>query len=136
MKHIFLDTNIIIDLIYNREPFGKSAIQIFQGAESKKYKLYASSHSIATTHYLLKKFVEEKKLRKILSELLNFINIISIDDVIIKKSLKSAHKDFEDAIQMNCAYSNPKIECILTRNIKDFKLCEIDVYTSEEFLNL
>ena len=30
----------------------------------------------------------------------------------------------------------PKIECILTRNIKDFKLCEIDVYTSEEFLNL
>ena len=98
--------------------------------------MYASSHSIATTHYLLKKFVEEKKLRKILSELLNFINIISIDDVIIKKSLKSAHKDFEDAIQMNCAYSNPKIECILTRHIKDFKLCEIDVYTSEEFLNL
>ena len=35
MKHIFLDTNIIIDLISNREPFGKSAIQIFQGAESK-----------------------------------------------------------------------------------------------------
>jgi len=33
MKHIFLDTNIIIDLISNREPFGKSAIQIFQGAE-------------------------------------------------------------------------------------------------------
>jgi predicted nucleic acid-binding protein len=57
MKRVFLDTNIIVDLIADRRPFSKYAIQIFQKAESKELELFTSSHSIATTHYLLKKYL-------------------------------------------------------------------------------
>jgi predicted nucleic acid-binding protein len=134
MTKIFVDTNIIIDLIADRRPFSKLAIEIFEMAETKKIKLFSSSHTFATTHYLLKKYIDEKQLRKILDELSDYVQIVAVDQVIIKKSLKSKHKDFEDAIQINCAYSIANIDFIVTRNIKDFKNVEISVFTPEELI--
>lgn len=134
MKKIFVDTNIIVDLIADRRPFSKFAIEIFSKAEDKKLKLYTSSHSIATTHYLLKKYIEEKKLRNVLYNLLDYIQVIPVDLDVIKKGLKSKHKDFEDAIQMLCAYSIEKMDCIVTRNIKDFRDCEIPVLSPDELV--
>ncbi len=134
MKKIFVDTNILVDLIADRRPFSKFAIEIFSKAENKKIKLFTSSHSIATTHYLLKKYVAEKELRDILYNLLEFVNVIPVDSDTIKKGLKSKHKDFEDAIQMICAYSIEKIDCIVTRNIKDFRDSEILVLPPDELV--
>jgi predicted nucleic acid-binding protein len=134
MKKVFVDTNIIVDLIADRRPFSKFAIEIFTKAEDKKFKLYTSSHSIATTHYLLKKYIEEKELRNVLYNLLDFIQVIPVDLDLIKKGLKSKHKDFEDAIQMLCAYSIEKMDCIVTRNIKGFRDCEIPVLSPDELV--
>ena len=55
MKKVFVDTNILIDLLADRPPFSKYAIEIFDLAERKKVELFTSSHSFATTHYILKK---------------------------------------------------------------------------------
>lgn len=49
---VFLDTNILVDLIADRKAFSKHAIEIFKYAEDFKVQLFTSSHSIATTHYL------------------------------------------------------------------------------------
>jgi predicted nucleic acid-binding protein len=135
MKKVFVDTNILIDLIADRKPFSKFAIEIFEMAEEKKIKLFTSSHSIATTHYLLKKYIGEKELREIIYALLDYLVIIPIDIDIIKKGLKSKHKDFEDALQIICAYSIERINCIVTRNTRDFKDSEIPVLTPDEFIN-
>ena len=132
MKRIFVDTNVIVDLIADRKPFSKFAVEIFKKAEEKKIKLYTSSHSIATTHYLLKKYIDEKTLRDVLYQLLDYLHVVSVDVDIIKKGLKSKHKDFEDAIQMISAYSVEKMDYILTRNIKDFRDSEIPVLAPEE----
>jgi predicted nucleic acid-binding protein len=132
MKKIFVDTNILVDLIADRRPFSKFAIQIFSKAEEKKIKLYTSSHTIATTHYLLKKYLDEKDLREILINILDYLNIVAIDLDVLKKGLKSKHKDFEDALQIISAYSIEKIDCIVTRNIKDFKESEIPVLSPDE----
>ena len=134
MKKIFVDTNIFIDLIADRRPFSKFAIEIFSKAQDKKLKLYTSSHSIATTHYLLKNYIEEKELRNVLYNLLDYIQVIPVDLDVIKKGLKSKHKDFEDAIQMLCAYSIEKMDCIVTRNSKDFRDCEIPVLSPDELV--
>ena len=125
MKNIFLDTNIIVDIIADRKPFSKYAIELFQKAENSEVQLFTSSHSIATTHYILKKHLEEKQLREVLSNLLDYFTIIAVDVDILKKGLRSNHKDFEDSIQILCASTIEKIECIVTRNKKDFKTSEI-----------
>jgi len=136
MKKVFVDTNILVDLIAERKPFSKFAVQIFSKAEDGKIKLYTSSHSIATTHYLLKKYVDEKKLREILYDILDYLNVIGIDQDVIKKGLKSKHKDFEDGLQIICAYSIEKLEYIVTRNVKGFKGSEIPILTPEELAKL
>ena len=134
MKKVFVDTNILVDLIADRKPFSKFAIQLFLKAEERKIKLYASSHSIATTHYLLKKYIDEKDLREVLFNILDYLNIVAIDLDVLKKGLKSKHKDFEDALQIISAYSIEKIDCIVTRNIKDFKESEIRVLSPDELI--
>lgn len=134
MKKLFLDTNILIDLIADRRPFSKYAIQIFQKAELKEIQLFTSSHSIATTHYVLRKYIGETELRDVVYDLLDYITVIAVDVDILKKGLRSSYKDFEDAIQIFCASSVHNIDCIVTRNTKDFKMSEIPAFNPDEII--
>ncbi len=132
MKKYFVDTNIIIDLIADRKPFSKFALKLFMLAEQKQVRLFTSSHSIATTYYLLQKYLDEKKLRLVLLDLLEYVTIIPIDITILKKGLKSSFKDFEDAVQSNCAYTVAEMDGIITRKPKDFSGSTIPVMAPEE----
>lgn len=76
---------------------------------------------------MLKKHINEKELREILYNLLDFISIVGFNQEVIKRSLKSKHKDFEDAIQIIAAQSVNDLNCIITKNIKDFKDADITV---------
>ena len=134
MKKIFLDTNILVDLIADRKPFSKYTIQLFQKAELNEIQLFTSSHSIATTHYLLKKYLGENELRVVIYDLLEYVTVISVDIYIIKKGLRSNHIDFEDSIQILCASTVPNIDCIVTRNTKDFKTSEIPAFNPDEII--
>jgi predicted nucleic acid-binding protein len=129
---IFVDTNILVDLLADREPFSKYAIAIFNAAEHNKITLYTSSHSIATTYYILRKFKEDYALREILLGLMEYVIIVPVDTAILAKGLRSKQKDFEDSIQIYCASGIDQIDCIVTRNIKDFKGSEIPVMAPDE----
>ncbi|MGZ3776509.1 MAG: type II toxin-antitoxin system VapC family toxin, partial [Mucilaginibacter sp.] len=116
MKLVFADTNILVDLLADRRPYSKFAIELFDMAEKANVKLFTSSHSYATTHYILKKYMEEAVLRKVLLSLLDYVEIIPVDLAIIRKGLLSKHKDFEDAIQILAANTVHKLDFIVTRN--------------------
>lgn len=133
---LFLDTNILVDLIGDRKPYSKFAIEIFQLADQQKIKLYTSSHSIATTYYLTKKYSDDKSLRNNLLNLFDFLTVIPIDADVLKKGLRSKHKDFEDGIQIIAASSVGKMDGIVTRNPKDFKNSEIPVFAPDEITSL
>jgi predicted nucleic acid-binding protein len=134
MTNIFVDTNILIDLLADRQPFSKFAIEIFELASKKKLTLFTSSHAVATTHYVLKKYIQEDELRKVIGDLLDFLRVIPVDVAVIKKSLLSNHKDFEDAIQIFASHAEKDIDVIVTRNVKDFKNAEIAVLPPDELL--
>jgi predicted nucleic acid-binding protein len=135
MKKVYVDTNILVDLLADRKPYSKAATELFNRAEKDQVMLYTSSHSFATTYYLLKKYKEESELRKLLTSILDLIGIIPIDGSIIKKSLVSKHKDFEDAIQILAANTISTLDFITTRNLKDFKDAGIIVLPPDELLN-
>ena len=132
MKAFFIDTNIVIDFISFRVPFGIAAKSIFELAEKKNIKLYISSLSVATTHYVLKKVFSEDQVRTAISSTLDLLEIIPVTEDILRKSLNSNHKDFEDSVQIFCASTIENIDSIITRNVKDFKGSEIKVLTPDE----
>jgi predicted nucleic acid-binding protein len=128
MKHIFLDTNIIIDVFAARAPFDLYAVEIFRLAKENKVKIYISAASITTIYYLLRvQKITHIKCMKIIDDLQKIATIITADSVIISNSIKINFLDFEDGIQYISAKSNPKISLIVTRDRKGFKKSSITV---------
>jgi len=134
MIHIFSDTDIILDVITGRMPFSVEASSLFTLIEEEQIKSSTSSLSFSNIYYVLRKYASHQRVVSRLKELSELLHILSVDDTIIKNALQSGFKDFEDAIQYQTALSNPDIELIVTRNIKDYKQAELPVMTPGTFL--
>ena len=132
---IFIDTNILIDLLVKRMPAYVSVAQMFDRALLQKDKLVISNLSIVNAHYIVKKLagVTEQALRSALHNICVTCEIASFTPSITMKSLVSPFKDFEDATQYYCALEN-NCDVILTNNVKDFNLSTLPVMTVDEFL--
>ena len=133
MDKIFVDTNIVMDLLTKRKEFYKPASELFSLADYKKVKLAISSLTFANTYYLLSKELTHKKAKEILRKFRLFVKVLPLNDKIIDLSLNSDFKDFEDAVQYYTVLEN-KYEIIITRNLKDFKLAKIPVMNADDYL--
>jgi predicted nucleic acid-binding protein len=133
MKNLFLDTNIILDLLSNRMPFYTEAAKLFSLADKKKVKLSISSLCIADAHYILSRENPEMEVRNILRTFKVLVNVLPLDDKITDLALNSEFRDFEDAIQYYTAIENDQ-DLIITRNQQDFKESKIPVMSAGEFL--
>jgi predicted nucleic acid-binding protein len=135
MKNLFIDTNIVIDLLAKRQDFYKEAQELFTLADNKDINLYISALTFANTHYLLLKYHKSDDVRKILIKFKILTKILSTNDKILELALVSDFKDFEDAIQYYTALEND-LDLIITRNKKDFKTSKLPVMTAKEYLDL
>ncbi|MBS1651289.1 MAG: PIN domain-containing protein [Bacteroidetes bacterium] len=136
MKRIFLDTNILIDFFADRKPFSIEAAKLFNYSFKKKINIYISAVSYNNIYYIIRQSFSHLETIKMLSELNEWTDVIDVSKEIIKKALKSDFKDFEDAIQYNCAKSFNKIDFIVTRDTKDFKTSALPILTPREALAL
>jgi len=136
MKHIFLDTNIVIDFLADRKPFSLFAAKLFNFSILGEVKIYVSAVSYNNIYYILRQSHSSVETIKLLDELSDMTEITDVTKSIIKKSLKSDFKDFEDAIQYNCALSLTKVDFIVTRDTKDFKKSTLSIMTPEEAVRL
>jgi len=136
MREIFLDTNIIIDYLTSREPFSKMALRLFSLAENNKIRLNISAISFTTVYYVLRKTNSHEMVIKNLMLLSGLCNIIAVNRNILEQALKSNFKDFEDAVQYYSALHNKNCKIIISRNIKDFQLSELEVMLPEEFFRI
>ena len=136
MKNIFADTNILIDLLADRKPFSTFAAGIFDLSRKGKLMIYVSAVSYNNIYYILRQSKSNLVTISLLDEMCDMTEIADVTKNIIKKSLKSDFKDFEDAIQYNCALSLSKVDFIVTRDTKDFKKSTLSVMTPEEAVSL
>ena len=136
MINTFLDTDVILDFLGEREPFAPSAFQIFVKAKNEEIIIYTSSNSITNAYYILCKYTDEENSRELVYNLIDYLKIIPVTFEILTKAFKSSFKDVEDAVQHYCALSEQKIKYIVTRNIRDYKGSQIEVKTPEEFLKI
>jgi len=132
-NRLFLDTNIVLDLLGERDPFYDSIAKIATLADKGEVSLTVSALSYSTIFYLLTKYesseivIEKLRKFKILAE------TADLTDKIIEKGLSSNFSDFEDALQYYCAL---KADCnfLITRNGKDFKKSDLPIMTANEYL--
>lgn len=134
-KRVFVDTDIIYDLLAKREPFYQAAARLFTLADEGKIQIFISSLSFANLHYLLSKETSSFEAKQILRKFKLLIQIAPLNEKIIDLALNSEFHDFEDAIQYYSALQN-EIEILITRNLKDYKKAQIPVLTALDFINL
>lgn len=132
MKTVFLDTNVVIDLLDKREGFYPAAVKLFTLAYKGELSLYISPLTYATAAYILRKHPVEK-LRILLANLRKLSHVTLVDERIVDNALTSEFKDFEDALQYYSALKED-VDAIVTRNVKDFSLSKLPVMTPDEFL--
>ena len=131
MKQVFIDTNVIIDFLADREPFSKYVALLFQLAKENKIKIFVSAISFNNTYYILRKVTSNNRAISLISEIEGYVGIQETNRIIIQKAIKSDFNDFEDAIQYYSAVELGVIDIITTRDVKDFKKSELPVLSPE-----
>ena len=133
MENIFVDTNIVIDLLAKREPFYKEAQDLFTLSDKKEVRLCISSLTFANAYYSIIRHHKEVDAKKYLSKFKVLVTILPLEDKAIELALASEFKDFEDRLQYFIAMDNDA-DVIITRNKKDYTNSKIPVMTAGEYL--
>jgi len=135
IEKLFIDTDIILDIVLKREPFYPDSQKVLSLIERNYFSGFTSSLIIANCYYTINSNRDEKTALKTISKLRSILNVLPFTDKEIGESLNSSIKDFEDGVQYFIALNN-SINNLITRNISDYRDLDINVLTPKDFLNL
>jgi len=130
---VIVDTNVVLDVLLEREPFVQAAIDVFCLAEQSRIQAFLCTTTIATIDYLLMRSLPAAKARKALWKLISLFETATVNKPVIECALYSKIRDFEDAV-LDEAGQLAGVESIVTRNMKDFAGSVLKVLDPTEFL--
>ncbi len=119
-KKIFIDTDVILDLVFERKPFFYDSQKILSLVEKNYFTGFTSSLILANCYYIINSNKNKDAAQKTIAKLRSILTVLPFTDKEIGESLNSNIKDFEDGIQYFIAVNNG-INTIITRNIQDYK---------------
>ncbi|MBI3159536.1 MAG: PIN domain-containing protein [Chloroflexi bacterium] len=125
------DLNVILDVLQARQPFVEDSGRSLAHAESGKIRGWVAAHSITTLHYLVSRDQSAQQAGMIITSLLQFLRVASVEQSTIEQALALGYRDFEDAVQMICALQ-AKADYLTTRNPKDFQPAPVAVLQPAE----
>ncbi len=117
---ILIDTNVILDVLCNRQNFVEDSLKVFKYCEAEQITGYISALSIPNIVYIMRKELDNEKIKEILTKLTSIFSVVDLREGDLLKAADMDFSDYEDALQSVCA-ARIKVNYIITRNIKDFK---------------
>jgi predicted nucleic acid-binding protein len=134
MKRVFIDANIVIDLLTERYPWFPKVLRIVNMGDSGEIELFCSSLSLGTASYLMEtRKMSPTEIFEGISLLCQMCTPTTVDETVVRNALNSNFNDFEDALQYYSALT-VNADCIVTRNKKDFAVAEIPIFDLDEYL--
>jgi predicted nucleic acid-binding protein len=130
---VFLDTNVLLDVLARREPHCIAASEIWSRVERGTLGGYISAISFNNVHYVLRRAANRQASHGALKLLRGIFHVVALDEQIIQRAIDSEFSDFEDAIQFFSAH-HVGAGSIVTRNVRHFPAEPLSVVTPEEFL--
>ncbi|MBW8333831.1 MAG: PIN domain-containing protein [Prolixibacteraceae bacterium] len=133
MIKALIDTNVVLDIALNREPFFEYSSKIFDKIDDQILEGFITASSITDIYYIASKQKDRLQARKFLINLIQILEVVGVDKDIVIQALESEITDFEDAIQVFSAKSN-SIDLVITRNVADFASTGMKALTPQEFI--
>lgn len=133
MKRVLFDSDVLLDVLAQRQPFIFDSAQALNLATQSQVEGYVSGHAVTNIFYILRRQVGIDAARSLLSRLLQHLRVASVTDEVIRAALQSPITDFEDAVTSEAA-NVAGVEVIVTRNLADFSSSSIPAVSPQEFL--
>ncbi len=133
MKQVLFDSDVLIDVLAQRQPFVITSAQALNRATQPEVQGFVSGHAVTNIFYILRRQVGSETARELVSRLLQHLQVARITDEVIRAALQSSITDFEDAVTSEAANA-AGVEVVVTRNTPDFVASVIPVVLPEEFL--
>jgi predicted nucleic acid-binding protein len=130
MKRILFDTNVILDVLLDRQPHVAASAAVWAAAETSALEGMLAAHALTTIHYLVRKEAGNGKAGRIISAILNVFGVAAINGATVQEALQLPFSDFEDAVTAAAARS-AGCECIVTRDPKGFGGSPVRALTPE-----
>ncbi len=129
-----LDTCIIVDVLQNRLPFAADGQSIFLAAANRQFDGFLTAKSVTDIYYLTHRATHsDKETRQALHKLLTLFDLLDTAAMDCRHALVSEMGDFEDAVMAESAL-RCQLDCIVTRNVRDYSKAPLPVCTPAEFL--
>jgi|GEM_PF-3113570 len=135
MIRAFIDPDVILEFLTNKEPQSLEAARIFSLAERKEVKLMASAQAISTLYHVLLQYASHEKVIEKLQLLMEIVEIGTLDRKAVFNALKSNFGNLEDGIQNYCVEAN-NVKILITRRHKDYKLSGLSIMSPALFLEM
>ena len=132
-KKIFIDSDVILDVILQRNPYFADSQKVLAQIELNIIEGFTSSLILANCHYIIENLKNKQKANDVIRKLRSILTILPFADKEIGESLSSSFNDFKDGIQHFIANNN-KVNILITRNIKDFSTSSLTILTPRAFL--
>lgn len=131
--NVFLDTNVLMDVLLDREPFVVDSQQIWLLAERGRIQGLVSAISFSNVYYVVRKLSGLRRARRTMVMLRDVFVPVACDEQVLHQAIDAGFKDFEDAIQYFSAL-RAGADCLVSRNPRHFRDADIPVLTPAEFL--
>ena len=131
---VLIDTNIVLDILLEREEFFKQSYEVLKACENGKAEGFFAASSVTDIFYVIKKWTHDtEKAYEAVGHLLSILNVLSVTNEDVLNAYSKHAPDFEDCLVATCAISN-KCEAVVTRDKKGFKGMGISAISPEDFL--
>lgn len=130
---ILFDTNVVLDVLLDRDPFSLTSAKLFSKAESGEISGYVCATTVTTIHYLSRKVIGDDSAKEEIHKLLKLFEVAPVNRVVLETALSLAFKDFEDAVLHESA-RHKEAQGIVTRDLTGFKQSKIQIFSPEELL--
>ena len=131
--NLFLDTNVLMDVIANREPFYHASAAVWSRTGSRGIVGWIAAISFNNVFYLTRKAAGAEAAIKAVIILREAFQVVPLDVDIVDRAIASGARDFEDAIQLCCAL-RAGANFLVTRNVRDFPASRLAIVSPEELL--
>ena len=133
MKRVLFDSDVLLDVLAQRQPFFFLSAKALDTVTQGQVQGYVSGHAITNIFYILRRQIGNEASRKLISKLLEHLQVASVTEQVIKGALQSSISDFEDAVTSEAARAIG-LEIIVTRNISDFRNSSVLAMLPQDFL--
>jgi predicted nucleic acid-binding protein len=130
MRRILLDTNVVLDVLLDRQPHAEASAALWARVEMAISEGMVAAHAVTTIHYLVRKEKGNIKARRIVSAILRVFGVAAVDGAVVQEALQLPFSDFEDAVTAAAARV-AGCECIVTRDPKGFRGSPVRALTPE-----